>query len=61
MKFFFRRFQEHWRLTGFVGKNGRWFLGYSENKKVFTPKELADYFKQVNNTTISFKIELEDK
>lgn len=34
MKFYFRKCIYHWRLTGFVGKDADWFLGYSSRPKL---------------------------
>jgi len=40
MKLYFRKFIYHWQLTGIVGKDGRWFLGFSKNISFPRTKEL---------------------
>lgn len=53
MKFLFNTAISCWKLTGLVGKNSRWFLGYSKNILTCTPKELADYMNKNPKARIS--------
>ena len=60
MKFYFRQYVYHWLMTGFVGKNGKWFLGFSSRPEAVSPAQLADFLRE-NGAEVSFDIKLEDK
>lgn len=57
MKFYFRKFVYHWLMTGFVGKDGRWFLGYSSRPEFVSPSQLADFLIK-NGAGVSFDLDL---
>jgi hypothetical protein len=51
MKFYFRQLIYNWRLTGFVGKNADWFLGYSSITKLHN---ISTYEQNVFNNLDTF-------
>lgn len=42
MKFYFKKYVYQWVMTGLVGKDGMWFLGYSKRPTLLTVSELAN-------------------
>ena len=46
-----------WKMTGFLGKNGRWFLGYSKEPKKLSPH--ANEEKKIQDKSYNCTIILE--
>lgn len=50
MKFYFNQLIYFWRITGFVGKDADWFIGYSSRPKVVPQEQLDDHLLKTGIT-----------
>ena len=52
MKFLFKKDMYDWRMTGFIGDDNSWFLGFSENRnsKRVLKKDAENLLKGIHKT-----------